>query len=359
MKLLLHGAINLSNFGDYLFAKIFYDYIKDRGQDVDFYTHPQYGISSFFRRHLGYHMREKNCKLLMAKSDALIFIPGGYFVNSSKKGLLSQLRHIKRYLFPALYFMKKKKPIYILGVGAGPFNNSLFSCLARKIMNYATVVYVRNEESKKYCLELGVTTDIKVTTDTAILIENYMKDEPQSFSPFVKPAGQKALMLHVNGDAQTRGMMFNNVIPAIEEFLSNHTEYQLYLAADGMRMEKAYKEYAAALSKYNPISFEYDDPMQLCQRISQMDIVVTPKLHVGIVSSVLGKSVLSFPVVPQKTQRFYRQIGEQDRCIPLADVTPVEVLKLLEEKKNSYISVSSELKSLAYENLKALPMKEG
>ena len=46
MKLLLHGAINLSNFGDYLFAKIFYDYIKDRGQDVDFYTHPQYGISS-------------------------------------------------------------------------------------------------------------------------------------------------------------------------------------------------------------------------------------------------------------------------------------------------------------------------
>ena len=357
MKILLHGAINFSNFGDFLFAKIFYEHIKNRGQEVEFYSHSKYGISAFFCKHLGYQPSEKNYKTLMRRCDARVFIAGGYFAKCSKNDIFSRLKHIKRYFLPALYFIKKGKPIYILGVGAGPFGKGLYRKLALKVLNHAEVIHVRNEESKQYCLDLGVTTEIKVTADTALLLKEYMTSDCEIPLLTQNTSAPKAFLLHVNGSSQIQERMLKNVVPAIKCFLENHSEYQLYLAADGLGMDRAYEKYADVLNIFHPIKIAYDDPMQLCQYISKMDIVVTPKLHVGIVASVLGRSVFSFPAVPQKTKRFYKQIGESDRCIPLEEVEQKMVLNMLEEKKDTHITVPQDLIDLAHENLKAIPLR--
>lgn len=352
MKILLHGAINYSNFGDFLFAKIFYEHIKSSGKEVEFYSHPKYGISAFFCKYLAYQPSEKNYKTQMKHCDALVFIPGGYFVECSKKDILSRLKHIKRYFLPALYFIKKGKPIYILGVGAGPFGKGLYRKLALKVLNHAEVIHVRNEESKQYCLELGVTKDIKVTADTALLIKDFM---PAHDTAPAHPSNKK-FMLHLSAGHSTAQRMMAHIVPAVKAFLTKNPEYQLCFVTDGLSAKSLQEEYTAVFREFHPISLPYDDPMKLCSHLAAASIVVTTKLHVGIVSSVLGRSVFSFPAVPEKTLRYYRQIGEADRCIPLTQVTSEDVLALLESKQDTGICVPQALTDLAIENLKAIPM---
>ena len=37
MRVMLHGAVNLSNYGDYIFAELFYKTLQNNGVLVDLY----------------------------------------------------------------------------------------------------------------------------------------------------------------------------------------------------------------------------------------------------------------------------------------------------------------------------------
>lgn len=43
----------------------------------------------------------------------------------------------------------------------------------------------------------------------------------------------------------------------------------------------------------------YGYPTQLCNILNEMDLIITPKLHVGIVGATLSKSVISFSIHAQ------------------------------------------------------------
>ncbi|KUP05274.1 hypothetical protein Q73_13485 [Bacillus coahuilensis m2-6] len=56
MKIMLHGATSGTNFGDYLFASIFFDRINqvnNNGENL-FLEAPKIGISNFFKNELKY-----------------------------------------------------------------------------------------------------------------------------------------------------------------------------------------------------------------------------------------------------------------------------------------------------------------
>src|SRR5690606_12928160 len=55
------------------------------------------------------------------------------------------------------------------------------------------------------------------------------------------------------------------------------------------------------------------DPWDLLALINLLDLVITTKLHVGIVAVALATPVLAFPYHPKVT-RFYDQIQASDRC---------------------------------------------
>src|SRR5690606_804405 len=64
----------------------------------------------------------------------------------------------------------------------------------------------------------------------------------------------------------------------------------------------------------------YQDPWKLLALISQLRMVVTTKLHVGIVATAVGTLPLSF-AQHHKTQRFFRQIGASELYTPLNSVS--------------------------------------
>lgn len=354
MKVMLHGAINMSNYGDYIFAELFFDYLKREGHEVVFYAHPRYGISDYFAKYLGINIDKTNYWRAVQECDAFVFISGGYFTEPRKPGLISEIKHCERYMRPALHFMKQKKPILVLGVGAGPFKNKPYSRKARKVLNYASVVTVRDDESKKYCEEYSITRDIRVTSDTALVIREYLKQNKENLPKFEIEEGHKMLLLHIDGIYEVKERIKNSIVPAIRKFMNINKDYSLYIAADGIKKEQLYKEYEDMLHDLQPHILIYDDPWVLTKQIERADLIITTKLHMGIVGASLGCSVISFPFVPQKTKRFYKQIKEEGRCLSLTDVNEAAVYEMLDKYKNTPITVPNELLKIAKQNLELL-----
>jgi len=355
MRVMLHGAVNQSNYGDYLFAELFFHKLKEKGAKVEFYTHPKYGICEHFATNLGYVPESCSYKNTVKKCDVFVFFSGGYFIEPRKKGIAAEIKRIRQYLYPALAFMKAGKPIYVLGVGAGPFENAPYSNLARKILNYANIITVRNEESLQYCKDFGINKEIIITADTALVIKEYLDLEKQSVPKFEIEEGKRMLLFHIDGSKQKTEKMKESIIPATKKWLKVHPEYQLYLTADRVSYESLYQAYEELFIENNPIILKYDDPWKLTRQIERADLVITTKLHVGIVGSALGRSVVSFPSVPNKTLRFYKQIGEADRCVPLETITMEKAYKMLDTYNGRGIIVPKELIDKAKINLELLP----
>lgn len=350
MKIMLHGATSYSNFGDYLFAEMFYAKLKELGADAVFYEHPQNGIGDFFSKHLGYKRSMKSEREQIDECDALVYISGGYFKTADS--VLENFNRNKRYWKPALRFIKQKKPIYILGVGAGPINRSICGRNICKILNYADVVTVRNEESKDYCNGVNLKNDILVTADTALAVDEYYIDKSNTFDR--TQSTRKTILVHMVAGNSTVKLIVDKIAKPIIDFCNKHPEYKLLLTPDSESCSKWKEEYLQAFQEATPEYIPYTDPWITYRVISQADIIVTPKLHVGIVGCTLGASVLSFPVDSQKTRRFYSQIGESKRCIPIKELDQEDVTKMLEKFKDSRIAITDELKKKAKMNLSYL-----
>ena len=86
--------------------------------------------------------------------------------------------------------------------------------------------------------------------------------------------------------------------------------------------------------------------------LGECDMVITPKLHVGIVSSSFGKSVFSFPINYEKTKRYYKNIGYSERCIDIYTVEHDQILALLEMHHDEGIQIPMGVVESAEENLK-------
>ena len=356
MRVLLHGAINMSNYGDYLFAELFYNHLLDKGITPEFYSHPKYGISDYFSKYLKYLPDRQNYKEIMRSCDCLVYISGGYFTEPRSGGLFAEYKRIERYFSPAKYFIRANKPIYILGVGAGPFENRPYSRMAKSIIEYASTVTMRDEESTQYCREFSISKDIITTSDTALVIGDYLRINKGAVQRFVVDSGKKMFVLHIDSNSEVKTRISSIVRPAVIRFIKSNPDYQLYLVADGRKRASLYGEYSNMFNEVNPVVLIYDDPWELTRQIERADLIVTTKLHVGIVGSALGSSVVSFPFVPQKTKRFYKQIGESDRCVSLTDINQDMVFEMLEKYKDIRIQLPEELIAKARMNLELLPM---
>lgn len=348
---MIHGAINSSNYGDFLFAAIFSSALKKNGIEVEYYSHPLFGISDFFAEKLGYKPDRIHYRTVMKNCDALVYISGGYFL--SHKELPVEFSHTKRFLTPGLFFMKNNKPIYILGVGAGPFYKGIFSKKTKQLFQYASAITVRNEESKRYCLDLGVDREIPVTADTALVLRDMHDKISGSFLYQIEP-GKKVLLFHIDCNRGVRGKLKTIAVPAIKKFLDEHKDYELFLTSDGIVPDSLFNEYATMFRPYSTHILKYEDPWALTQQIAKADLIMTTKLHMGIVGAVFGCSVVSFPW-HQKTQRFYKQIGEEGRCILLSEANEEMVLTQLERFEGKRIALPAELFEKAKMNIKMLP----
>ena len=114
MKIILHGATNGSNFGDFLFADIFYNKVlecNENGENV-FFEFPKYGIGDFFRNELGYTHKQTVGDILTA--DMLVYISGVPVAAQAPTGIGSAVTVVKRVLFTSLSLVAMYSNLFML-----------------------------------------------------------------------------------------------------------------------------------------------------------------------------------------------------------------------------------------------------
>lgn len=327
-KIILHGATNWgsSNFGDFLYGAAIYNYVKEnyRGVEIGFYD-----PSEYFVKYLG------ACKTSLSKSDILIYIPGGYFGQSHKSRFIDNMIQFVRFMPVGIKAVFRSIKIGIIGIGAGPIVSPLLKYPIKMIGKKAEVLCVRDIESYNALKELGLNNVVEFSDlILALNLNRLSKITKQVVDICDKCKGKKILFVHYNHSLLARDIFAQ----LLDVFVAENSEYQLVVGSDCLLSYE--NEYYSEFSKkvrQECIHFIYDSPYEMIALLGKVDAVLTCKLHVGVVATMLNKPVVCFAEHPEKTMRYYRQINQMNRCASLYDTSENDMLKIL---KNNIVEKS-------------------
>ncbi len=306
----LHGSYFVRNFGDVLLMAIcrrWIDRAAARSVTVLPFALPE------IRREA--EARSEGGISTLLRSQALVYGGGGYFGEPPGPIGKWSRRLVARHVAVGLGFSLMRRPYMICGVGVGPLADKSARRAVIRLFEGATKVTVRDEESAEYLRSYGLKRDVIVTADLALSLGT--QDIPEDFSVQAEnefPIGHQYLGLHLSGarGSASRGREFTRI--AVE--MANANGYRIVSIIDNPSSidQRRMLQYVRELSDGRAAPLVYDHPWRFLASLNRLDVVVTSKLHVGLVSAALGKSVLSVPSHP-KTTRLFRQLGREDRCL--------------------------------------------
>lgn len=348
-NILLHGATNCksSNYGDFIYAELLYWYITEKGFNVLFWQ-----PSSFFINKLNNYI-DKPQKTKM-QSCALVYIPGGYFGEGHDAKFIENVIQFYRFMPIGLKFIKNRKTIGIIGIGAGPNNNSYLTWAIRKICNNALLITVRDKISfdaiKSICPQSHVYECSDLIIASSSKIKKYEKSE-QINTLLTKHIGKKLLLVHFNSNIKALDLF----VETLNSFIKDYPEYHIIVTSDNIlkNENELFKRFVSKCS-YDCSHFIYDDPAEMTTLLTKVDVVLTCKLHVGVVACLFNKSVIVAAMHPEKTKRFYSQIGEEARCVSLFDTSKDYLYAMLVKYHNKKIYIPQSEIIKAEQNWKML-----
>jgi len=318
MQVALHGSYYAENFGDVLLLALFNKWIR---QAVPGCRVALPAALPEIRTHVGADPIGPTAGLL--SSDVLIFGGGGYFGEPPEGARNWALHFIRRHGSVGLAFAARRRPFAIIGVGAGPLSNAVARMVALRLFKRADVVAVRDEESKSYLVDYGVDeNEIAITADAALTltVDDIPGEAFEYVDRLVEPApASRWIGVHLSGSAaheRSLAVLREGII----EYSRRYPEIGVVLLADSKGQDQRSNIEILSKALHCPcVMAPYVNPWIVSALLARIDLVITTKLHVGIVASALGKPVLSFPK-HWKTPRFFRQLGASERCLPLVDV---------------------------------------
>ena len=336
LNVLIHGATNWgsSNFGDVIYADQVARFILD-GSNV---ASVQIAEPSDFIAKVAPYATSGG--LTVSNSDALVYIPGGYFGEGHAAGLLDNFIHFLRFFPVGLKAAMKKMPIAIIGVGAGPIRSGLLKTPIRIICSHSETVVVRDAESRLALEELGVPNVIESFDPMlSVDLEACRKQNEQFRELRRRKPGKKILFAHFN-HSELATHVFGD---AAASFLETHPDYMIVTGFD--QQFKNPEERMARFLDHVPdaVVIDYSNPYELIDVLMECDLVLTCKLHVGVVSAMYQKSVICAAEHPEKSQRFYDAIGEHERCVSLYESGVGKVKELLDRYEGTPVVIPGEL----------------
>lgn len=357
----LHGAINVDNFGDTLFALYFYNWLIETNTIDDENIIIPYAHNRV--RKLLNISKLKGIRGIL-KSDKIVFIGGGYLGERPNRKLSWNLRLVYKHLSIGLIAKFLNKPYIFIGVGAGPLSYGFTRKLVTYLCNNSEKVIVRDVESKDYLLEYGVNRNkIKTTVDSILLLQkkDVNKEWDQKYKK-VFDIDQNVNKTHIGVHLQassSKDEKIKTIISDLKKYCEGLTEFQIVVFNDTYKkspndnlLNMLYQEF----EKNKVTNVEYKHPEQLIALINNLDILITTKLHSGIVANCLGKYTLSISV-HNKTERLYKQLNIIERNVSIDDYKKGQLNNMLKDydpEKKFYTTVTPEIRRKAIENKKSL-----
>lgn len=320
------GSFMNDNFGDYLIYQETIDCIKENfGEEIRVISSD---VSEFYDRYTNVNrMSHKQC---LKKADYVVMTGGGYFGEGDRKKLLWNLFFVRYYGLKALDVAISKKPFIIVGVGAGPFKYFFSRWITKFVFERSVFSSVRDKESKEFLKEIGVQKKIEIHADWILGMDPQKYIEPE-YSLEKIGESDEYLVVHIISKRTDREHGVDLIASEINNFISSHNELKIVVTCDQTKADvyERTKELSSLFDSARTIYYEYKSPRELMTILNKARLVITDKLHVGIVSMTLGKNVVSVPL-HSKTPRLYKQLNRSQYCVLMNEVRIGDVESRLE-----------------------------
>ncbi|MGI2095260.1 polysaccharide pyruvyl transferase family protein [Shewanella oncorhynchi] len=352
-KIAIIGAYNVPNFGDQLLLKVFIDKLSTIDPSLRFIV-PFCGDSIEQLENVDYG----GGYVALEKADMAIFGGGGFFGETPKyKGEVKQFGNIldknadfwffkavglSRFLgngrplrvstlsffnyFKISNFCKKKNiDSFILGTGFGPVTTSIGNYLLKRIVNNAKLVFLRDQESVDFATECCGGNDINLTSDIVLSLinENIVKPKKKTLDRIGLHLGQLTSEKEIDV-VRTLCTYLSEQNYSVTMVMDNFDETELLIS------KKIADQYSFKLKEYNNSISDF------IESYVDLDIVITTKLHAGILGYTAGVVPISLPAHP-KSKRFYDQIGMSDHCLELSKIGVINCIELLKSFNNDKV----------------------
>lgn len=213
----------------------------------------------------------------MLKADLFISGGGGLIQD------VTSLKSIKYYL--GLINMAKLfgKKVLIYAQGIGPVNTPIGKKLARKTLNKADYITVRDEYSKEFLENLGLkNTLIEVTADPVVLL-----DEKKDITPLLNKYGISKTNINLGVSIRPWTVDY---LPKVAGFLGElwkkHPEIRQYLIPFQISQDMEFcLKLQGMLSHKTEIISEKLNTQELVNLISNFDYVIAMRLHAAIMAA--------------------------------------------------------------------------
>lgn len=242
------------------------------------------------------------------KSDVLILGGGGYFESTDPK-IRKYTNEIVLFIFliNSLLVRLRGGRTFVYGVGVGPVIRFVGRHLIKGICSIAEDIVVRDDESQELLRTIGL-RNVDVFTDGALVIGEKVASEGR------RPSSRPAVAFHL----MLRGGEIERVAEVLREIVDTlKHEADLYLISDNGPLGEERELLCSAETHMTVV--ENKSVSEFTEMLMNMDLVITTKLHVGIVSFSVGTAVFNLYRHP-KCLRFYRQVDSLDRCTPLEEI---------------------------------------
>lgn len=311
-KVLISGYYGFNNIGDESILRAVVDNLQDRLENIEITvlsqdpvsTAEKYGVKSVNRKSIRSIIRA------IRKSDLLISGGGSLLQDvTSKKSILYYLI----IMWIAQLFRKK---VFIYSQGIGPINSTLNRKLTSKTLSKVSGIVVRDEASKEFLAEIGVSTDrVVVTADPVLRIKR---------APLI--IGEEILRkegIKINKDQLTVGFAIR------ERKLNSEFVDELCIVMERLIQEQKAQivlipfHYSEDVSVIEEIEKRLGDKVysikhkyltnEMLSIIGNMDLLVGVRLHALIHSAIMNVPMIGISYDP-KINSFMKSIGMKAMC---------------------------------------------
>jgi hypothetical protein len=316
VKIAVHGSYFVNNFGDTLLVKLLCDKVAEQvGRENVFLAVPGHAAE---QASIGYPVVDPERR---KDIDLLLYSGGGYFGESAdslyERYVAARRRH-NRHLAWLDDFSNAAKAVIAVGVGPLTFNKQA----VRDLFDASSAVLVRDAESLAYCRAYGFPThNLRQCCDMALSMD-IVGDENRS-----------GVALHVPNMPREHLETIMGVLassPAGKYAERIHVIYDAPPAGGSLAFEADLQSVAQSVFGHSLLVKPYTNTSELLAALGSYELVVTNKLHVGIVTIAQGGRVISTPH-HIKTPRLYRQLGLSDYCVPLSGLTTASLSEAFEK----------------------------
>jgi len=297
---LVVGPYRAQNFGDDLVGGILAKHLQGLGYDVSV---PR--LSEANSTWLGTRYSEGYDGLF---ETADVVVVGGGGIMSDTSGAKPGASYLDIVASAGMAGHLSGKPVYITGVGAGPWILERSKTLAFAVSLIAEKIGVREQESYDHLRGLGVTDrKLLLGADVALLTPDFL-DFPQAAS------GKLGLQFDVSAFTDVHdNPQVSAIVSAVGKYAHTHASDVVLIRNGRARSELARAAPSAERLSYTTLE-------EFLPRLAGLRAIFTSHLHLAITS--YAQRIPSFSLyVREKTRRFYEQIGHPERAIDLRHAT--------------------------------------